>query len=312
MEITLLLIKKIISLFIILLLGVIIVRFKLIKSEDSKVLSILMLYLVTPCVILNAFQVDYTPEILKGLLMAAGAAVIVHAVWLLIIQLMGKPFKLHKVEKMSIVYTNAGNLIIPIVTSVLGPDMVIYSSAYMAVQLLLIWSHCKTVMSGESSIDWKKLLTNANLICVFLGIITFAFHFKFPSLVKDTMDSLSSMIGPAAMLVIGMIIGGMNLKKLLQFKRLPLVILLRLIVFPLIMLVIFKFIPVNSIVENGKMVLLVTFLACTTPSASTVTQMAQVYGEQSDAEYASAINVSTTILCLISMPIMVMLYQLFI
>ena len=52
---------------------------------------------------------------------------------------------------------------------------------------------------------------------------------------------------------------------------------------------------------------MITLLAMTTPSASTVTQMAQVYGK--DADYASAINVVTTLCCIFTMPLMVTLYQ---
>ena len=63
-----------------------------------------------------------------------------------------------------------------------------------------------------------------------------------------------------------------------------------------------------SFAENGSQILLVTLLATITPSASTITQMAQVYGK--DARYAGAINVITTLLCMITMPIMVYLYQL--
>ena len=54
--------------------------------------------------------------------------------------------------------------------------------------------------------------------------------------------------------------------------------------------------------------LLVSLLATCTPSASTITQMAQIYGK--DADYASAINVVTTLLCIFTMPLMVALYQL--
>ena len=61
-------------------------------------------------------------------------------------------------------------------------------------------------------------------------------------------------------------------------------------------------------VANGKTILLITLIATITPSASTVTQMAQIYGR--DAEYAGAINIITTLLCMVTMPIMVALYQL--
>ena len=49
-------------------------------------------------------------------------------------------------------------------------------------------------------------------------------------------------------------------------------------------------------------------LAACAPSAATITQMAQVYGR--DAEYSSAIYAVTTLLCIITMPLMVTLYQL--
>ena len=53
--------------------------------------------------------------------------------------------------------------------------------------------------------------------------------------------------------------------------------------------------------------LLIVFLAVITPSASTVTQMCQVYGN--DSKYASAVNVMTTLLAIVTMPLMVLLFQ---
>ena len=54
-------------------------------------------------------------------------------------------------------------------------------------------------------------------------------------------------------------------------------------------------------------ILLIVFLAIIAPAASTVTQMSQVYGN--DSKYASAINVMTTVVCVVTMPLMVMLYM---
>lgn len=52
---SLILAKKIFSLFIIMLLSMTLVRMKILKASDSKVMSILLLYLFFPCVILEAF-----------------------------------------------------------------------------------------------------------------------------------------------------------------------------------------------------------------------------------------------------------------
>ncbi|MDO4458651.1 MAG: AEC family transporter [Clostridia bacterium] len=308
MEITLLLIKKIVSLFIVMFLGVLMVKLKLVKSTDSKVISMVVLYLMTPCVILNAYQVEYSVEVRNGLLLAALASVIAYGLWFVMIAILKKPLKLDAIEQCSVLYTNACNLIIPIVTSVLGAEMIIYSTAFLSVQTVLMFSHCRIVFSGEPKIDWKKILTNINLICVFVGALLFAFQVKLPNLVVDTMSSTGACIGPVSMVVIGMIIGGMNFKKMFSYNRAWLVTFLRLIVFPLAMLAVLKFSPLYTLLSNGQQILLVTFLSCTAPCASTVTQMAQIYGR--DYDYAGAINVITTLLSIISMPLMVMLYQL--
>ena len=55
MEISLLLMQQIAQLFLILIMGYAVVKVGLLKASDSRVLSVVMVYLVTPCVIINAF-----------------------------------------------------------------------------------------------------------------------------------------------------------------------------------------------------------------------------------------------------------------
>ena len=68
MQMSILLLKQIAQLFLMILMGYIIVKAKLLKGEDSKVLSKIILYLIIPAVIINAFQVDYSPNVTKGLM----------------------------------------------------------------------------------------------------------------------------------------------------------------------------------------------------------------------------------------------------
>ncbi len=78
MEISLLLMEEIAKLFAIMLMGYAVVKAGLMKSSESKSVSVIMVYLVILCVIINAFQVKYTPEIQKGLILACVAAIAVH------------------------------------------------------------------------------------------------------------------------------------------------------------------------------------------------------------------------------------------
>ena len=82
MQISLLLMEEIAKLFAIMLMGYAVVKAGLMKSSESKSISVVMVYLVIPCVIIDAFQVDYTPDVKKGLLLACAAAVLVHVLFL--------------------------------------------------------------------------------------------------------------------------------------------------------------------------------------------------------------------------------------
>lgn len=59
-------------------------------------------------------------------------------------------------EQASLIYTNSGNLIIPLVTAVLGPEWVIYCSMFQLVQQFPMWSHCRIILSGDRNVSLKK------------------------------------------------------------------------------------------------------------------------------------------------------------
>jgi hypothetical protein len=212
------------------------------------------------------------------------------------------------VEENSMVYSNAGNLVIPLVASVLGQEWVIYSSAFVSVQLFFLWSHGISGFLGKGKIQWRKILLNINMLAVFVGIAMLVTGLHMPQMVNDISSSISAMLAPVSMLVTGMIVGGMQSIEAFRNRRIYLVCFLRLILIPAVVLLAIWFFQIKQWVPNGGQILLVTFLAVITPAASTITQFAQIY--EKDAVYAGAINIATTLLCIITMPIMVALYQL--
>ena len=307
MHISILLMEQIIQLFLMIFMGFLIVKTKLLNSEDSKILSIIVLYLIIPCVIINAFQVDYTPQTVKGLLIALAGSVMTQVILLIVVSILGKVFHLNEVEVASIYYSNSGNLIVPIVMFILGKEWVLYGCVFMSVQLVFIWTHCKKIISRESTYDWRKIVLNINMISIAIGIVLFLTRIHLPEDINSTLSAVGGMIGPASMIVTGMLFAGMDFKQIFASKRVYFVTFLRLIVVPAIALVLIKFSYLASLSSNGPKIMLIVFLAIITPSASTVTQMCQVY--ENDSQYASTINVVTTLLAIITMPLMVMLFQ---
>lgn len=305
---SLILAKKIFSLFIIMLMSMSLVRLKILKASDSKVMSILLLYLFFPCVIIDAFQVDFTPEIQHGLLLSTAAAVAVQVLLLFAGLFWQRLLHLNAVEVCSVIYSNAGNLIIPLVIAVLGAEWVIYSSTFLAVQLVLFWTHMKSTMARETHMDWRAVFTNANMIAIFIGLVLLLTGWRLPGPVNDALHSLGLVIGPSAMIIAGMLLGNMSWEKIRSYKRVTLVAFLRLIVMPLIILVFVKYSGLAAFSPDGKTILLITLLATATPSATTCVSMASLFDNQ--PEYASVINVVTATLCTITMPLIVWLYQL--
>lgn len=306
--ISLLLMNKIFHLFLIMLLGYLIVKVKILKAGESVVLSQISLYLIMPCVILNAFQVNFNKNVQQGLLLALVATVLIHILLIGFGYLAGKLFNFDEVDIASTVYSNSGNLIIPIVVSILGSEWVIYSSAFISVQLIFLWTHGKLLFSKEKKLDLRNIILNVNIIAILLSILLMLTGIKFPVFINEAIDSVSNMIGPISMLITGMVLAGMDLKKIFSNMQVYKISFLRMILLPAIILILIKFSNADQLVNYGTEILLITFLATAAPAASAVTQFAQIY--KKDAEYAGAINIMTTVACIVTMPIFVFLYYL--
>ena len=309
MELSILLIQQICQLFIMIFFGFLLVRGRVLTAENSKVLSILLLYVACPCAIINSFMIDFTSDKLIGLGISFLGAILVHIIFIPLANLLGKIFGFTPIEKATLIYSNSGNLIIPLVGAILGKEWVLYTSGYMIVQTILLWTHAKSLVCNERQYDIKKIFLNVNVIAIMIGIILFLSQFQLPGLVVTTFDKVGSMIGPLAMIVIGMLIGEMNFKDIFSEKRTYLICFMRLIVYPFIIVLVFQFTGLSTISSDANQIFLITILAASAPAAATITQFAQLYNKHPG--YASIMNVMSVIFSIVSMPLMVMIYQLF-
>ena len=309
MQISLLLTQEIVKLFAIMLMGYAVVTAGLMKAADSRSVSVILVYLVIPCVIIKAFQVDYTPDIRKGLLLAALAAVAVHILFLAVTVPLKRIFHLDAIEQATCIYSNAGILVIPLVQALLGQDYVIYSSAYIAVQLILLWTHGKNLLCGEKHLEWKRVLLNVNILSILAGISLFFLRIQLPEGVQDVLGMMNNMIGPLGMLLAGMAIAEIPLKIVFTNRRSYLTVVLRLLVYPLLALLLIRVIGGVTSVPDARQILLTVYLASVTPACATVTSMAQLYDR--DAAYSSSLYVLTTLLSILSMPVMIYCYECF-
>ncbi|OOB80344.1 MAG: hypothetical protein BEN19_05420 [Epulopiscium sp. Nuni2H_MBin003] len=308
MELSLSLAEQIASMVLISVAGFIVTYFKVLSAEDSGIISKVCVYIIIPCSLINAFQTELSPDRLSGFLIALIAGILIHALFLIVTKLFDfTPIKLDNVEKASIIYNNSGNLIIPLVAGTLGTEYIFYTSAYIVVQNLLVWSHGVIIMGGGKA-NFKKIIANPCMISIFIGITLFVCQIRIIGPVGIAISNTASCIGPLSMLMVGMMLGNQNLKEVFSNYRAYGITFIRLILYPALTMIILLTIDKLWIHSDMENVLLVSLFCAIGPAAAVVTQQAQLYDNPKKI-YVSSINIVSTVLCAITMPIMTILFQ---
>jgi len=334
------LVSKILSLLVLLGAGVVLVRTKLLKKEDSVALSKISVFLLSPCVIVSSFSMQVDGQAGHNLLLCFFYAILANFLFLFLGTFLKKPLHLSPVEEMSLEYTNCGNFVLPIVAGVLGEEYLLYVSAYITVYNLLVWTHgihlfqerdknspeacsnkdyfkeacskegyCKVGHSKEEYSNGEhkanalfKILFNPNILAILFGVFLFFTKISLPAPFSLAISDLGKMIGPISMLITGLVLGTMSFKKILSYKRIYMITAFRLLLFPSIYLLLISILSrIEGFLDN-PVLFLVTFLSAMAPSAANVSQFAILYGKEE--EYASCINIFTTLCTILSMPIL--------
>lgn len=308
MELAGLLMRQLASMFLMMAIGYLMVKLKLLKQADSKTLSVLLIYVISPCTIFSSYQIAFNTAILQGLMVAILCAVGIHLVFFGVITVLRKTNHLNGIERASIMYVNAGNMIIPLVSAALGPEWVIYTTAYILVETPLIWTHSLSTVKGEREYAAKRIFTNVNMIAVLLGLLFFLLNWRLPPVLSSTVSALGSMIAPVNMLMFGVLMAGSDLRELFSRPKAYFVCAVRLLACPLIVIVLMALTGVAHSFSLGKQVLLISLLSAAAPTGATVTQLAQLYDKE--PAYAGTINILTCLFCVVTIPVMAYLYQL--
>lgn len=308
MELSFLLINQITVQFLMLAIGFLLTKTGILQEKEAMPISKVILYVVLPCSIINSFQIEFAPELRDKLLLSLVAAIIGNISSILFAYIVRKPLKLNDIETASVGYSNCGNLILPLVAATLGPDWVMFACIFMFVQSLLVFTHGQSLIRGVKHFNPRQIFLNIDIIACVVGAILMFLHVKLPSVIFTTFNGFGSALAPLSMLIIGMAIGHTNFKNIFTNKRIYLVCFLRLIAFPLLMILIIKITGVAYIFDSAKETLLIPMLAMSSCVAALVTQFSQVYNK--DVVYASSINVMSVLFLIVTMPCIVMIYQL--
>lgn len=302
---------KILQMFIILLAGVIAYKTGLINKTSTAHLSNLLLMMVSPLLSFLSYQLDFTPALLNGLLLALFASVLTYVISIGLSELLFRPEKSllsktenrtenYGVEKLALVYSNCGFFGIPLVSSIFGTEGVFYLTAYLTAFNVLLWTHGLLAMGERFDLKtlWKKLMTPA-ILAVVTGVICFLLRIHLPELLTYPLGLIANMNTPLAMIVAGANLAQADLLKCLKKPRVYLVSFLRLLMLPALSLLLLWVLHIT--ISLDFTIAFTVFIASACPVGAVSIMFAERFGK--DSSYATELFVVTTVLSLLTIPL---------
>ncbi len=295
---------QVLVLFVLIAVGAVLTKCGMITEQGSRTMTDVVLYAVTPCVIVNAFQREYEPRMLGGLLTALLAAFLSLGFSVLLAELMYRKKDVDRgvVLKFSLVFSNCGFMALPLQQAILGDDGVFYGAAYVAMFNIFMWTYGLLRMSGKRELKAAlKAVVNPGIIGTIVGIILFAFSIKLPAVPASSVSFLAALNTPVPMLVIGYHLVHANLRRVLTDKDAYIAMLFRLVLIPLAVMGVMILLRVDPVITTA------TVIAVSAPVAAFTTMMSTKYGH--DTELSAGIVSASALFSLLTMPLVVGLTQ---
>lgn len=290
--------NKVISLFLIMLIGVYGSKRKIITEEVNKGLSSMLINITLPIMVVTSFIFDYDEEIKNNVIKSFYYSGITIIITILVSYIFLKPIKSDKkfILQFANVFSNCGFIGFPIINSIYGTEGVVYTSIFNMFFTIFVWTYGVLLFTGEmNKKEIIRVLKNPSVIAVYIGMIIFIFRINIPTVLETTMNLVGGMTSPLSMIIVGVILTKVDFKKYLKDFNIYYGSVLKLIILPIILLIIFRLLKINSIVSN-TMILLTAM-----PTAAMTSIFAESYNK--GKEYASMMVFITTLLSLISFPI---------
>lgn len=298
---------------VILALGFLLGKLKLISAKTNKDLVNLLLTVFMPASLFMAFPTTYDEKtsniFISGLV--GGFIVMITIIFLSLIIFNKKWYddKLRYESQFALVFNNATFLGYPIISSTFGQQstaVVAYCGFIIAFNLALF---SYGVYLFKRKIDIKLVLnviTNPNIIAVILGVVVFLTGFKMPIFINDAIKYTSNATTALSIICVGYMLSTAKIVQLFKKWKLAISALIQLIIGPLatyLLLVVIQHIAHGAGLIFPDEVIVVYTLIQALPTATSLGLFASKYG--GDEKEASQLVTISTIFSIITLPIMI-------
>lgn len=295
--------NKVIIMFIVVLIGLVCAKVGVIDEATNKKLTNLSLMLVSPLLMFASFQLDFSAEMLKNLLVSFGLSAVCFAIAIVLSALLirGENKSRVSIEKISMIYSNCGFIGIPLAESLYGKEGVFYVTVFITVFNLLLWTQGVILMTGKAG-GMKQMLKNLRTPAIFailLGLVCFVTQVRLPSVLLEPIESIGGMNTPLAMLIAGATLGQSNWVGCLKQLRTYYLAAVKLFVIPIACVLALSWLPLTPIL------LMIPLIATACPTGAASTMFALRYN--GDSAHASEIFAVTTALSIVTIPMIVRL-----
>ncbi len=296
----LLIAQQVLVLFILIGVGFACGKAGAITEHASKKMTDIVLYVVTPCVMVNAFQRPFSMDMLGQVLLAAVVSFVILALSVVLVRAVfrDKDVARKKVLQFSVVFSNCGFMSLPLQKALLGDEGMFFGSVFVAVFNVVVWTYGLVDMSGDKkALSLKKLLLNPGIIGFAAGMLMFLTGVQLPVFVSEPIRHLANLNTPLPMLIIGYYLTNAKFKTAFTDAGAYIAMALRLAAVPLAVL--FAMAPFGL----NRNLIIAFVIACSAPTAATTTMFASKFNR--DVELSVGIVAASTLLSVATMPLVV-------
>lgn len=290
--------------FILMGLGFLAFRLRWVTDEAVSGMTKVVMYFVTPAVIVSAFQRPFDPSQLRTIGLVFGLDLVVFALTIgmaaLIFSHRFIPDDLRRtVLRFGTTYTNAGFLGIPLAQALLGSDGVFYVVAFVIAFHVYVWTHGDALFGhGRAGARDNRLLDvvlNPNTIATAVGLVCFLASWQFPNLIEQTVDHVAAMNTPLSMIVVGANLAAISVRSVFRDRDAWLGMLARNLVVPLVFVAGFAFLPLDPVAKMA------TLIAIAAPVGAFVVMFSILHGR--DTRFATRLLMVSTLASIVTIPL---------
>ena len=300
MDTVLTLVKQTVTMFLLAGVGFAMFKSGKITKEGSKSIGNILIYGSLPCVLISSFFIEKTQEHMIGLAISAALGFLLVLMSILVGKLC---FREDAIAKFAAAFPNPGFFGIPLILASLGSGCVFYVAGFIACVNLGQWTYGVAVMTGQKGgFSLKRLVTAPFAIAIAIGLAIFLTGIEIPGILKNSITAIKELNTPLAMFTVGIYLAQTDLKNMFFKKSLYSISLVRLLVIPALAILLLWPLPASML--DMKIAL---FIATACPVGSNIAVYAQLHNQ--DYAYSVETVIISTILAIVTMPIMVSLAQ---